>query len=50
MYGTSCFAADVMLGHNRTGKGDANRAYTLSDSPGAATAAKSQCLRLPCYH
>jgi len=38
---TSGSVDDVMFAHNRPGKGDASRAYTQSDSPGAAPGAKS---------
>jgi len=43
---TSDFADDVMSGCNRPGKGDANRAYTQSDSPGGSTGGEVWCLGL----
>ena len=41
MLRTSGFDDDVMFVHNRRGEGNANRAYTQSDSPGAEMGAKS---------
>jgi len=37
---TSCVVDDVMIAQNRPGKGDANRAYSQSDSLGGRTEAK----------
>jgi len=34
------FVNDVTFAHNRSGKGDANRAHAQSDSPGGSTGAK----------
>ena len=36
---TSSFVDDVMFAHNQRGKGDANRDYIRSDSPGGSTEA-----------
>jgi len=39
---TSGFVDDVMFAYNWSGKGDANREYTQSDSPGAEPGKKSE--------
>jgi len=46
---TSGFVDDVMFAHNRPGNGDANRAYTQSDSPAGSTGDEIWCIRLPCW-
>jgi len=43
----SRFVDDVMFAHNRPGKGDTNRAYTQSDSPGGRTGSEVWCLQVP---
>jgi len=50
---TSGFVDEVMFAHNQPGKGDADGAYTQSDSPRAALGAKSDvcdCLVSSCTH
>ena len=41
MLSTSGFVHDVMYVHNRSGKGDANKAYTQSDSHRDRTGGRS---------
>jgi len=48
MLRTSSSVDDVMFSNNRPGKGDADRAYTQSDSLVGSTGGEVLCLRLPC--